>query len=85
MSWRTSNGFPPVVRAHSKQTSSPVSSPRLSRTSSAIAGWLSGCGRRAVSGSRSISLVRASGAAAASPVRTARITQAGISSIRGSR
>ena len=37
MSWRASKGFPPVVRAHSKQTSSPVSSPRLSRTSSAIA------------------------------------------------
>ena len=70
MSCRASSGLPPVVRAHSTQTSSPVSSPRLPRTSSAIAAGLSGGGRTAVSGSCSISLVRASGAAAVSPVRT---------------
>ena len=85
MSWRASSGFPPVVRAHSAQTSSPVSPPRLPRTSSAIAAGLSGGGRTAVRGSRSISRVSASGAAAASPVRTARITHAGISSILASR
>ena len=64
MSWRASSGFPPVVRAHSAQTASPVSRPRPPRTSSATAAGLSGAGRTAVRGSRSVSPRRASGAAA---------------------
>ena len=85
ISWRTSSGFPAVVRAHSAHTASPVSPPRLPRTSSATAAGLSGDGRTVGGGSRSSSSVRASGADAASPVRTARIAQAGISSIRAAR
>ena len=53
--------------------------------SGAIVVGLSGGGRTAIRGSRSISLARAFGAAAASPVLTTRITHAGISSIRASR
>ena len=85
MSWRASSGFPPVVRAHSAQIASPISPPRPARTSSAIAAPLSGVGLIAVRGSFSISPVSVSGAAAGSPVRTARIMHAGNSSILAAR
>jgi hypothetical protein len=78
----------PTVRAHAVLGLSMVRflawEPRLPRTNSAMAAGLSGSGRTAVSGSRSISLVSASGTAD-SPVRTARTTHAGISSILASR
>ena len=85
MSCRASSGLPAVVRAHSAQIASPMSSPRRSRTNRATPAGLSGTGRTAALGSRSASRVSASGAAAVSPVRIATIRQAGSSSILASR
>ena len=51
MSCRASSGLPAVVRAHSAQIASPMSSPRRPRTSRATAAGLSGAGRSAARGS----------------------------------